>query len=45
MYKGTLKEGMLDNYSADQIAAMEAEIALKKEQFAKTYAMFEMLSE
>ena len=45
MYKGTLKEGMLDNYSADQIAAMEAEIAIKKEQFAKTYAMFEMLSE
>ena len=44
-YKGTLKEGMLDNYSADQIAAMEAEIAIKKEQFAKTYAMFEMLSE
>ena len=45
MYKGTLKEGMLDNYSADQIAAMEAEIAIKKEQFKKTYAMFQMLAE
>ena len=45
MYKGTLKEGMLDKYTAEQIAAMEAEIAVKKEIFAKTYAMFETLSE
>ncbi|MBE6569825.1 MAG: ATP-dependent 6-phosphofructokinase [Ruminococcaceae bacterium] len=44
MYKGTLKEGMLDKFSAEQIADMEAFIAAKKETFAKTYAMFEEIT-
>jgi len=44
MYKGTLKEGMVDKFSAEEIAAMEAEIAAKKATFAKTYAMFEEIS-
>ncbi|MGM9653564.1 MAG: ATP-dependent 6-phosphofructokinase [Eubacteriales bacterium] len=39
MYKGTLKEGMLDKFSAEQIAEMEKTIAEKKEEFRRLYAM------
>ncbi|MBQ4354638.1 MAG: 6-phosphofructokinase, partial [Clostridia bacterium] len=44
MYKGTLKEGMLDAYTAEQLAEMEAFIAEKKAQFAETYAMLNELA-
>lgn len=44
LYKGTLKEGMLEKFSAEQIAEMEQFIAEKKETFRKTYAMFEAIS-
>ena len=44
LYKGTLKEGMLEKFSAEQIAEMEKFIAEKKETFRKTYAMFETIS-
>ena len=41
-YKGTLKEGMLEKFSAEEIAEMDAVIAEKKRVFAETY---EILSE
>ena len=44
LYKGTLKEGMLEKFSAEQIAEMEKFITEKKETFRKTYAMFETIS-
>ena len=44
LYKGTLKEGMLEKFTAEQIAEMEKFIAEKKETFRKTYAMFETIS-
>lgn len=40
MYKGTLKPGMTDKYTAEQLAEMETFIAAKKKEFADTYAMF-----
>ncbi len=43
-YKGTLKEGMLDAYSPEQLAEMDAFIAEKKKGFEETYAMFNMLA-
>lgn len=44
MYKGTLKPGMTDAYSKEQLAEMEQFIAEKKETFRKTYAMFNELA-
>ena len=44
MYKGTLKEGMTDKYSAEELKEMEDFIAEKKEIFKKTYAMFNELA-
>ncbi len=44
MYKGTLKEGMLDKYSAEDIAEMEAFIEEKKQVFKDTYAMLNELA-
>ena len=44
MYKGTLKEGMLDAYTPEQLAEMEAFIAEKKKTFAETYAMLNELA-
>ncbi len=41
-YKGTLKEGMLEKFSDEEIAEMDAVIAEKKRVFAETY---EILSE
>ena len=38
-YKGTLKEGMLEKFSAEEIAAMDAAIAEKKAEFAELYAI------
>lgn len=45
MYKGTLKPGMTDSYTAEQLAEMEAFIAEKKAQFAETYAMLNKLAD
>ena len=39
MYKGTLKEGMLDHFTEAQIAEMKAAIEVKKEEFRRVYAM------
>lgn len=39
MYKGTLKDGMLDAFSPEQIDEMKRAIEVKKQQFAETYAM------
>ena len=44
MYKGTLKPGMTDKYSAEELAKMEAFIAEKKKVFEKTYAMLNDLA-
>lgn len=44
MYKGTLKDGMLDKYTAEQIAEMEKYIEAKKADFKKTYETFETLA-
>ena len=38
-YKGTLKDGMLEKFSAEEKAAMEKVIAAKKEEFRKYYTM------
>ena len=38
-YKGTLKDGMLEKFSAEQIAEMDKAIAAKKEEFRTLYAM------
>ncbi len=38
-YKGTLKEGMLEKFNAEEIAAMDAVIAEKKRVFAETYQL------
>ncbi len=38
-YKGTLKDGMLEKYSQQEIAAMDKVIAEKKEEFRKYYNM------
>ena len=45
MYKDTLKPGMTDKYTAEQLADMEKFIAEKKEDFRKTYAMFNELAD
>lgn len=45
MYKGTLKPGMTDKYSAEELAGMEKFIAEKKENFKKTYAMLNELAD
>ena len=37
MYKGTLKPGMTDKFSAEELAKMEKFIEIKKEEFRKTY--------
>ena len=44
MYKGTLKEGMLDAYTPEQIAEMQKFIEEKKETFRTTYAMLNELA-
>ncbi len=44
MYKGTLKDGMTDAYSSEQLKGMEDFIAAKKETFRKTYAMLNELA-
>ncbi len=44
MYKGTLKEGMLDKFSPEQIKEMEDTIALKKKTFEETYKMLSELA-
>lgn len=44
-YKGTLKPGMTDAYTAEQLAEMDAFIAEKKATFAKTYAMLNELAD
>ena len=44
MYKGTLKPGMTDAYSAEELKKMEDFIAEKKEIFKKTYAMLNELA-
>lgn len=44
MYKGTLKPGMTDRFTAEQLHDMENFIAEKKESFRKTYAMFNELA-
>ncbi len=38
-YKGTLKDGMLDTFSEEQIAEMDRFIAAKKEEFRELYAI------
>ena len=43
-YKGTLKPGMTDAYTAEQLNEMDKFIAEKKEIFKKTYAMFNELA-
>ena len=45
MYKGTLKPGMTDKYTAEQLAEMEAFITAKKKEFADTYAMFNKMAD
>lgn len=44
MYKGTLKEGMLDGYTSAQIADMEHFIKDKKKTFAEIYAILNELA-
>ncbi|MBR7032031.1 MAG: ATP-dependent 6-phosphofructokinase [Clostridia bacterium] len=44
MYKGTLKDGMLDRFSKVQIEEMRALIEEKKQTFRDTYAMMERIS-
>lgn len=44
MYKGTLKPGMTDRYTAEQLAEMEEFIAEKKEFFRENYAMLNDLA-
>ena len=44
-YKGTLKDGMLEKFSAEDKAAMEKVIAEKKEEFRKYYAMVNDLAQ
>ena len=44
MYKGTLKDGMLDGYTSAQIADMEHFINDKKKTFAETYAILNELA-
>ena len=44
MYKGTLKPGMTDKYTAEELADMEKFIAAKKAEFEATYAMFNELA-
>lgn len=39
MYKGTLKEGMLEHFKEEQIAEMQKTIEAKKEEFRRVYAM------
>lgn len=39
MYKGTLKDGMLDKFSENEIAEMQKTIEEKKKTFAETYKM------
>ena len=41
MYKGTLKEGMLDQFSEEQINQMKAEIEQKKKDIADLYTLAE----
>ena len=41
MYKGTLKEGMLEKFSEDQINDMKAEIEQKKKDIAALYTLVE----
>ena len=41
MYKGTLKEGMLDQFTEEQINQMKAEIAQKKKDIADLYTLAE----
>jgi len=38
-YKGTLKEGMLEKFTAEQIAEMDRTIEAKKEEFKELYAI------
>jgi 6-phosphofructokinase 1 len=45
MYKGTLKPGMTDKYTAEELADMEKFIAAKKAEFEATYAMFNELAD
>ena len=44
MYKGTLKDGMLDEFTKEQIAEMEALIEEKRRIFAETYRMLSELA-
>ena len=44
MYKGTLKDGMLDKYSKEEIEQMKLLIEEKKNDFRTTYAMMEQIS-
>ncbi len=44
MYKGTLKDGMLDRFTKEQIEEMRRTIEEKKEGFRTTYAMMERIS-
>ena len=43
-YKGTLKPGMTDKYSAEELLEMDKFIEAKKAEFAATYAMFNELA-
>lgn len=45
MYKGTLKPGMTDKYSEEELDEMRAFIAEKKEVFKKTYAILNELAD
>ena len=44
MYKGTLKEGMLDQFSEEKIAQMKAAIEQKKQDIAALYALQEEIA-
>ena len=44
MYKGTLKEGMLDQFSEEKIAQMKAAIEQKKKDIAALYALQEEIA-
>ena len=44
MYKGTLKPGMTDKYTEEELDKMKQFIAEKKETFKKTYAMLNELA-
>ena len=44
MYKGTLKDGMLDAFTKEQISDMEAVIEEKRRVFAETYRMLSELA-